>query len=107
MFWWILTLVLMLAGLIGTVVPLLPGTTIIFAAAVLHHYMLGEAQSVSWWTLSALLVLTVISHLLDLVSGSLGAKKFGATSMGSQWAVIVGAIVGLFFAGLSAFSSGH
>jgi len=96
MLWWILTLVLMLAGLIGTVVPLLPGTTIIFAAAVLHHYMLGEGRSVSWWTLSALLVLTVISYLLDLVSGTLGAKKFGATRWGAVGGII-GAIVGLFF----------
>ncbi len=38
--WWTLTLVLMFAGLVGTVVPLLPGTTIILAAAVVHHFAL-------------------------------------------------------------------
>ena len=95
-FWWILTIVLMLVGLVGTVVPLLPGTTIIFAAAVMHHFALGEAQSVGWWTLAALLALTVLSYVLDLVSGSLGAKKFGATRWGAIGGII-GTIVGLFF----------
>jgi uncharacterized protein YqgC (DUF456 family) len=94
--WWTVTLVLMLIGLVGTVVPLLPGTTIIFAAAVLHHFMLGEEQSVGWWTLGGLLVLTTVSHILDLVSGSLGAKKFGATRWGAIGGIL-GAIVGLFF----------
>lgn len=95
-FWWGLTLVLMTVGLVGTVVPLLPGTTIIFAAAVLHRFMLGESQSVGWWTLAGLLLLTIISHVLDLVSGSIGARKFGATKWGAIGG-IVGAIVGLFF----------
>ena len=95
-FWWTITLVLMLAGLVGTVVPLLPGTTIIFAAAVLHHFMLGEAQSVGWWTLSALLALTVLTYILDFISGSLGAKKFGATRWGAIGGIL-GAIIGLFF----------
>lgn len=94
--WWTLTLVLMLAGLVGTVVPLLPGTTIIFAAAVLHHFMMGEAHSVGWWTLGGLLALTVLSYILDLVSGSLGAKKFGATRWGAIGGII-GTIIGLFF----------
>lgn len=94
--WWTVTLVLMLTGLVGTVVPLLPGTTIIFAAAVLHYFMLGEAHSVGWWTLGGLLLLTVVSHVLDLISGSLGAKKFGATRWGAIGGIL-GAIIGLFF----------
>jgi uncharacterized protein YqgC (DUF456 family) len=86
----------MLAGLVGTVVPLLPGTTIILAAAILHHFMLGEAHSVGWWTIGGLLALTLLSYVLDLISGSLGAKKFGATRWGAIGGII-GAIVGLFF----------
>jgi uncharacterized protein YqgC (DUF456 family) len=100
--WWTLTLLLMLVGLVGTVVPLLPGTTIIFAAAVLHHFMLGEARSVGWWTLGGLLALTVASYLIDLVSGSLGAKKFGATRWGAIGGII-GAIGGLFFGIIGVF----
>jgi uncharacterized protein len=94
--WWTVTILLMLAGLVGTVVPLLPGTTIILAAAILHHFMLGEAHSVGWWTIGGLLALTLLSYVLDLISGSLGAKKFGATRWGAIGGII-GAIVGLFF----------
>lgn len=95
-FWWTLTLLLMAAGLVGTVVPLLPGTTIILAAAVLHHFALGPAHSVGWWTLGALVVLTMISYALDFVSGAIGAKKFGATRWGAIGGIF-GAIVGVFF----------
>ena len=34
-FWWLFAIVLMALGLIGTVIPIVPGTTIILAAAVL------------------------------------------------------------------------
>lgn len=94
--WWTVTIMLMLTGLVGTVVPLLPGTTIILAAAILHHFMLGEAHSVGWWTIGGLLVLTILSYVLDLISGSLGAKKFGATRWGAIGGIL-GAIVGIFF----------
>lgn len=94
--WWSLTLVIMAVGLIGTVVPLLPGTTIILAAAVMHHFALGEERSVGWWTLGGLVVLTIISHVLDFVSGAMGAKKFGATRWGAIGGIL-GALVGIFF----------
>lgn len=100
--WWTLTLFLMLAGVIGTVVPLLPGTTIILGAAILHHFVLGEAHSAGWWTIGGLGVLTVLSFVLDIVSGSLGAKWFGATKWGA-FGGIVGAIVGVFFFPLGLF----
>lgn len=95
-FWWTITLLLMAIGLAGTVLPLVPGTTIILAAAILHHVMLGEAQSVGWFTLSGLIALTILSYALDFVSGALGAKWFGATRWGAIGGII-GAIVGLFF----------
>lgn len=94
--WWTVTLILMLIGLVGSVAPLLPGTTIILAAAVLHHFMLGAAHSVGWWTLGGLIALTLLSYVLDLISGSIGAKRFGATRWGAIGGII-GAIVGLFF----------
>ncbi len=94
--WWTITLLLMLVGLVGTVVPLLPGTTIILAAAVLHRLMLGAGQSVGWWTIGALSALTLLSFAVELLSGSIGAKWFGATKWGAIGGII-GGIVGLFF----------
>jgi uncharacterized protein len=94
--WWTLTLLLMLVGLAGAVIPLLPGTTIILAAAILHRMLLGEAHSIGWWTIGSLTFLTLVSYVVEFFSGSVGAKKFGATRWGGIGG-IVGAIVGLFF----------
>ena len=46
--WWLITIILFAVGLIGTIVPVLPGTTIILGAAVIHRLMLGPEKSVGW-----------------------------------------------------------
>jgi uncharacterized protein len=96
LFWWFLTIVLFAVGLIGTVAPVLPGTTVILAAAVIHRLMLGAEKSIGWRTIVVLVVLTIASYALDVFAGYLGAKHFGATKWGTLGAV-AGALVGLFF----------
>jgi uncharacterized protein YqgC (DUF456 family) len=94
--WWALTIALMTLGLIGTVLPLLPGAVIILAAAVMHHFALGPEQSVGWTTLVALMVLMLLSQALDVVSGSIGARWFGATRWGAIGGIL-GGVMGIFF----------
>ena len=96
LFWWSVTLALMAVGLIGTVLPIFPGTTVILAAAIIHRLMLGPAKSIGWLSIALLIALTLVSYALDLLGGSYGARRFGATAWGVVGAV-VGAIVGLFF----------
>jgi len=96
LFWWLFTIVVFAVGLIGTVLPIFPGTTIILAAAVIHRMMLGSEQSISWITISVLVLLTVASYAFDFLGSYFGATYFGAT----RWAAfgaVVGAIVGIFF----------
>lgn len=92
-FWWCVTIALMLIGLAGTLLPLIPGTILIFGGAVIGHFMLG---AIGWPMLAVLFAFMALAQVLDFVSGSLGAKWFGA----SRWGAIgglLGAIVGLFF----------
>ena len=96
LFWWLLTIVLFAVGLIGTIVPVLPGTTIILAAAILHRIMLGPDKSIGWYTIIVLVLLTLASYALDILAGYFGAKYFGATRWGTFGAVL-GALIGLFF----------
>lgn len=96
LFWWLFTMVLFAVGLIGTVLPAIPGTTIILAAAVIHRMMLGTERSIGWWSIAVLVLLTLGSYVLDFLSGYFGAKYFGATKWGTFGAVI-GTLVGLFF----------
>jgi uncharacterized protein YqgC (DUF456 family) len=96
-FWgvWTLTTILMVVGLLGSVLPLVPGPLIILLAATLHFFLRSES-GVSWSGLALLFVLTVIAYALDFASGAVGAHWFG----GSRWGiagVLIGGIVGLFF----------
>jgi len=102
LFWWFLTIVLFAVGLIGTIAPVLPGTAIILAAAIIHRLMLGAEKSISWKTIVVLALLTLISYAFDFLGGYFGAKYFGATKWGT-FGAILGALVGLFFGILGLF----
>jgi uncharacterized protein YqgC (DUF456 family) len=90
-----LTLLVMLAGLVGSLLPVLPGTPLVLVAAIGHRLYFG-ATSASNLVLGILVALTLVSLVFDFLAGMLGAKKFGATWRGMTGAVI-GGIVGLFF----------
>jgi uncharacterized protein len=93
--WWLIVIILFAVGLIGTVVPVLPGTVIILAGAIVHRLMVDDGRSVSWAVIGILIVLTILSYGIDFFGGYIGAKYFGATRWGTIGA-IVGAVVGLF-----------
>jgi len=93
--WWFIAIVVMALGLIGTVLPIIPGTTIILAAAVLHRVMVGAEKGMEWWNIAALVALVLLSYALEFASGYFGAKYFGATKWGVAGAVI-GGILGIF-----------
>ena len=103
LFWWLLTIVLFAVGLIGTIAPVLPGTTIILAAAIIHRIMLGPDKSIGWRTIVVLVLLTLASYALDVLAGYFGAKYFGATKWGA-FGAILGALVGLFFGIIGLFA---
>ena len=97
LFWWLIAIVVMAVGLIGTVLPIVPGTTIILAAVILHRLMLGSEKSVGWGTIALLALLTALSYLVDLGSNYFGAQRFGATKWGIAGAIL-GGVIGVFFA---------
>jgi hypothetical protein len=94
--WWLVAIVLMAVGLVGTVLPFIPGTVVILGAAIIHQVMLGPEKSLGWWNIAGLAALTLLSYALEFGAGYLGAKRFGATQWGTVGTVI-GTIAGLFF----------
>ena len=96
LFWWLFTIVLFAVGLIGTIAPVLPGTTIILAGAIIHRLMVGAEKSIGWKTILVLVLLTLLSYVFDFLGTYFGAKYFGATKWGA-FGAIIGALVGLFF----------
>src|SRR5437899_132428 len=101
--WWLLTIVLFAVGLIGTIAPVLPGTTIILAAVIIHRIMLGPDKSIGWRAIIMLVLLTLASYALDVLAGYFGAKYFGATKWGA-FGAILGALFGLFFGIIGLFA---
>ena len=90
-----LTLLVMLVGAAGSVLPGIPSTPIVAVAAIGHRLYFG-AHSISNLVLIVLILLTVFSLVMDYVAGVAGARKFGATWRGVVGAAL-GTLVGLFF----------
>ena len=95
-FWgiWSLTISLLLLGLIGAVVPFLPGPFLIFVGGVVHTLLRLES-GMSGWGIALLAVLLAVAYAIDFASGMLGARWFGASRWGVA-GVFVGGFVGLF-----------
>jgi len=91
----VIALLVMVAGVAGSVLPGLPGPPPVLAAAIGHRLYFGAA-SVSNAVLAVMAGLMVLSLVLDYVASLLGAKKLGATWRGMIGAVL-GAAVGLCF----------
>ena len=93
---WLITLCLLFIGLVGCLLPVIPGPLIILLAVLFHWFVLGQDSGVEWWTFVVLIVLLIASQIFDIVSGAAGSRWFGGTKWGATGAII-GAIVGLFF----------
>jgi uncharacterized protein YqgC (DUF456 family) len=87
--------ILMLVGLAGCVLPMLPGTPLVFAGIYIYAWLTGFTI-VSRNLIIIFLILTVISVVIEYISSSIGSKKFGASKLGF-FGAFVGAIIGVFF----------
>ena len=93
--WWVLAVLVVVAGLVGTVVPALPGAPLVFAGLFIGAWIDGF-EVVGWGTLGTLAVLALVAWLVDFVASAAGARYLGATSR-AFWGATIGAIVGIFF----------
>lgn len=91
---WVLCVALILVGLAGTVLPLLPGTVLVWGGIVLGAWI-DDFTQVSVTTVVVISVLAVLAWVLDYVAGLLGAQKVGASRLALLGAAI-GTVVGLF-----------
>ena len=94
---------LIAVGLVGAIVPLLPGIPLIFAGIWLiagtDHY-----QHLGLWWLVGIAAVGAVGLLMDLLAGALGAQRVGA-SVQAVWGALLGTLVGIFF-GLPGFLLG-
>ncbi len=93
-FLWVLSAVLVLVGLAGTVLPLLPGTLLVWAGLLLGAWI-DDFTRVSALTVVFITLLAALAWALDFVAGLLGAKRAGAAKLALVGAA-VGTVVGIF-----------
>ena len=93
-FLWILCAALILLGLAGTVLPVLPGTVLVWGGLVLGAWI-DDFARVGITTVVVISVMAVLARGLEYVAGLMGAKKAGASKLALMGAA-VGTVLGLF-----------
>jgi uncharacterized protein YqgC (DUF456 family) len=91
---WILCATLILLGLAGTVLPVLPGTVLVWGGILLGAWI-DDFTRVGVPTVVVVSVLAVLAWGLDYVAGLMGAKKVGASKLAFLGAAL-GTVLGLF-----------
>ena len=89
----ILGIILMILGIIGCLVPVLPGPPLNFLGLLaLHFTRFGHFTG---WTLITFAAISIAVSVLDYLVPVWGTKKFGGSKYGTRGATI-GLIIGLF-----------
>ena len=93
--WWVLAVLIIIAGLAGTVSPALPGVPLVFLGLLIGAWT-GNFEIVGWTTIGILATLAIIAWAVDFLAGAAGARYAGASSR-AFWGATIGAIAGIFF----------
>ena len=98
----VVTLIVMFVGLLGSVLPALPGVTLIFVSALVYAFSTGF-EVVGGWVIALIGLFAALALVADFVGTSYGARRFGASNWGTVGGAIggvVGALAGLLFLGI-------
>jgi uncharacterized protein len=82
-----------LAGILGCVLPMLPGPPINYLALLLLHFSASYQFSTRFLVIWAIIAAAVV--LLDYLIPVWGTKKFGGSKQG-VWGSVIGLVAGLF-----------
>jgi uncharacterized protein YqgC (DUF456 family) len=91
---WIVVGLLLAVGFIGSIVPLLPGTTLMLGAVLLQKWLLPD--TLTWVVVVWIAVAWFLSVAADFLCTIIGTRLFGGTKWGMAGAS-GGALVGMFF----------
>ncbi|MEY8687291.1 DUF456 domain-containing protein [Bacteroides sp. AN502(2024)] len=86
--------VCLIAGLVGCILPMLPGPPVAYLGLVILHFtdkvQYSTTQLIVW------LLIVAVLQVLDYFIPMLGSKYSGGSKWGN-WGCIIGTLVGLFF----------
>jgi len=91
----IIGLIIALIGLLGSILPVIPGPPLSYAALIiLSLAKQWEPFNIAFLIIMGALMLAV--SLVDYVFPAIGAKRYGASKAG-VWFSVIGMLVGIFF----------
>jgi hypothetical protein len=90
--YWLLVIV-MVVGVIGAILPGIPGSSLIVAAVFIWGLVSGFSGLAL--ALGVAIVVWLLSVGIDFLAGYWGAKRFGASAWG-QWGAVIGLLLGFF-----------
>jgi len=94
---WIAAIALMTVGLVGTVLPALPGVAFVLAGIVLGAWI-DDFVRVPVWVILLCALLAVVAWVSDYLATVLGARRAGASTLaliGAAVGTVVGLLMGL------------
>ncbi|KAA3620258.1 MAG: DUF456 domain-containing protein [Flavobacterium sp.] len=84
--------ILMLVGIVGSILPVIPGTPISWLGLIVLY--LAPSIEFEWTFIIITGVVAIGIYLLDYIIPALGTKKFGGSRAGA-WGTFIGLIVGI------------
>ena len=90
--WILLGSLLLIVGIIGSILPVLPGPITGWFGLLILHF--SEAIPINYQLLGITFFIAILIFFLDYIIPGLGAKKFGGSKKGATGAT-VGLIIGL------------
>ena len=101
MLWWLLSGVLIVLGIAGTVLPALPGTALVLAGIVLAAWI-DDFTRIGTVTIAIVTGMAILSWVLEYLAGIMGARKAGASRQAIIGAAI-GTVVGILMGFIGVF----
>ena len=97
---WVAAIALIAIGVAGTILPAIPGVTLVFLGMLLAAWI-DDFTRIPVWLVVIFAILTAVAWAVDYFAAAAGAKRAGASKLAVIGAVI-GTVAGIFtgFVGL-------
>lgn len=84
--------VLMLVGIVGSILPIIPGTPISWLGLLVLY--LSPSIPFDWTFISITGIVAIGIYIMDYIIPAIGTKKFGGSKAGA-WGTMIGLVVGI------------
>lgn len=94
--------ILMLLGIAGGVLPILPGPILSFGGLLLLALIKNFSPPLTPTLMIVLAIVSIAVTVTDYIIPLLGAKRYGASTWGT-WGAVLGMVIGIFFSPFGMF----